>query len=79
LGWGGYLIDLAGQDLDPPVTTIAWRLAHIMVGCFVMRLDNEEFGGPQVYRGSYCTARATTPLPAPRRPQRRLPSWTPCT
>ena len=29
------------------MTTIAWRLAHIMVGCFVMRLDNEEFGGPR--------------------------------
>jgi hypothetical protein len=54
LGAGEYLIDLAGQDLDPPpVTTIAWRLAHIMVGCFVMRLDHEEFGGPQAYRGSY--------------------------
>jgi hypothetical protein len=54
LGAGEYLIDLAGQDLDPPpVTTIAWRLAHIMVGCFVMRLDHEEFGGPQVYQGSY--------------------------
>ena len=54
LGAGDYLLDLAGQDLDPPpVTTIAWRLGHIMVGCFVMRLDNEEFGGPEVYRGSY--------------------------
>jgi DinB superfamily len=54
LGAGEYLIDLAGHDLDPPpVTTIAWRLAHIMVGCFVMRLDNEEFGGPQAYRNSY--------------------------
>ena len=44
----------------PPVTTIAWRLAHIMVGCFVMRLDNEEFGGPTTaYRGSYrCGPRA---------------------
>jgi hypothetical protein len=29
LGAGGYLIDLAGRDLDPPaVTTIAWRLAR---------------------------------------------------
>jgi DinB superfamily len=41
-------------DLDPPpVTTIAWRLAHIIVGCFVMRLDNEYFGGPRTYQGSY--------------------------
>ena len=54
LGAGDYLIDMAGEDLDPPpVTTIAWRLAHIMVGCFVMRLDNEYFDGPQTYQGSY--------------------------
>jgi hypothetical protein len=54
LGAGGYLIDMAGEDLDPPpVTTIAWRLAHIMVGCFVMRLDSQYLGGPQVYGNSY--------------------------
>ena len=54
LGAGEYLIDLAGVDLDPPpVTTIAWRIAHILVGCFVMRLDNAEFGGPEIYQGSY--------------------------
>jgi hypothetical protein len=54
LGAGDYLIDISGYDLDPPpVTTIAWRLAHILVGCFVMRLDNEYFGGPQTYKGSY--------------------------
>jgi len=48
------IIHLAGTDLDPPpVTTIAWRLAHIIVGCFVMRLDSAYFGGPQVYRNSY--------------------------
>jgi hypothetical protein len=53
LGAGDCLIDLAGRDLDPPpVTTIAWRLAHIMAGCFVMRLDNGELGGPGAYRGS---------------------------
>jgi hypothetical protein len=54
LGSGDYLIDLAAEDLDPPpVTTIAWRIAHIIVGCFVMRLDDAEFDGPQIYRGSY--------------------------
>lgn len=54
LGAGAYLIDIAGEELDPaPVTTIAWRIAHIIVGCFVMRLDNQEFNGPQTYRGSY--------------------------
>lgn len=54
LGAGDYLIDIAEDDLDPtPVTTIAWRLAHMMVGCFVMRLDNEYFDGPRTYQGSY--------------------------
>jgi hypothetical protein len=54
LGAGDYLIDLSGRDLDPPpVTTIAWRIAHIIVGCFVMRLDSAYFGGPQIYRNSY--------------------------
>lgn len=54
LGAGDYLIDIAEKDFDPPpVTTIAWRLAHIMVGCFVMRLDGQYFGGPQTYRDSY--------------------------
>jgi DinB superfamily len=54
VGAGDYLIDIAAEDLDPPpVTTIAWRLAHIIVGCFVMRLDDQEFSGPQTYQGSY--------------------------
>lgn len=54
LGAGEYLLDLAEKDPDPPpVTTIAWRLAHIMAGCFVMRIDHAEFGGPETYRGSY--------------------------
>jgi hypothetical protein len=29
----------------PPVTTIAWRLAHVTVGCFEMR-SAAHFGGP---------------------------------
>lgn len=54
LGAGEFQLEIAGQELDPPpVTTIAWRLAHIMVGCFVMRLDDAEFDGPQTYQGSY--------------------------
>jgi hypothetical protein len=61
LGASDYLIDMAvptdpgeGEELDPaPVTTIAWRLAHIIVGCFVMRLDNWYFDGPQAHQGSY--------------------------
>jgi hypothetical protein len=53
LGAGGYLIDIAAEELDPPpVTTIAWRLAHIIVGCFAMRLDI-HFDAGRAYHGSY--------------------------
>jgi hypothetical protein len=53
-GSGEYVLDLAAEDLDPaPVTTIAWRIAHILVGCFVMRLDGPYFSGPQTYQDSY--------------------------
>jgi hypothetical protein len=53
LGAGEYLIDESQADLDPaPVTTIAWRLSHLIVGCFAMRLDY-HFGGPRVYRGVF--------------------------
>ena len=39
-------IDFAYPEPVPaPVTTIAWRLAHIIVGCFGMRVAS-HFGGP---------------------------------
>lgn len=33
------------EPSPPPVTTIAWRLAHIIVGVFAMR-NASHFGGP---------------------------------
>ncbi len=45
-GSGDYTVDFAfPQPEPPPVTTIAWRLAHIIVGCFGMR-NAAHFGGP---------------------------------
>lgn len=46
LGGGDYLIEYAHPAPDPaPVTTIAWRLAHVTVGLFAMR-NASHFGGP---------------------------------
>jgi DinB superfamily len=48
LGSGNFIADFAYPAPDPaPVTTIAWRLAHIIVGCFGMR-NAAHFGGPAV-------------------------------
>jgi hypothetical protein len=45
-GLGGYTADFTWPPPDPaPVTTIAWRLAHIIVGCFGAR-NAAHFGGP---------------------------------
>jgi hypothetical protein len=47
-GSGDYTIDFALPEPDPvPVTTIAWRLAHIIVGVLGMRVAS-HFGGPAV-------------------------------
>ncbi|HEY3504457.1 MAG TPA: DinB family protein [Actinocatenispora sp.] len=47
-GSGAYTVDFAFPEPDPaPVTTIAWRLAHVIVGVFGMRAAN-HFGGPAV-------------------------------
>jgi hypothetical protein len=48
VGSGEYTIDYATPEPDPPpVTTIAWRLAHIIVGVLGMR-NASHFGGPHV-------------------------------
>ena len=48
MGPGDLVIDFAMPPPQPePVTTIAWRLAHITVGCFGSR-SASHFGGPQV-------------------------------
>jgi hypothetical protein len=45
-GSGDYTADFAFPEPDPPpVTTIGWRLAHIIVGVFGMR-NAGHFGGP---------------------------------
>ncbi len=45
-GAGAYTIDFALPEPDPPpVTTIAWRLAHLVVGVLGERVAS-HFGGP---------------------------------
>ncbi|HEY0697693.1 MAG TPA: DinB family protein, partial [Micromonospora sp.] len=47
-GGGGFVADFAYPEPDPaPVTTIAWRLAHLIVGVFGMRVAS-HFGGPLI-------------------------------
>jgi hypothetical protein len=46
VGAGEFTMDYAMPPNDPePVTTIAWRLAHIIVGIFASRVAT-HFGGP---------------------------------
>src|SRR5687768_15222630 len=45
-GGGDYVLDWAWPEPDPsPVTTIAWRLGHLIIGVFGSRNAN-HFGGP---------------------------------
>src|SRR2546421_10657716 len=47
-GSGSYTVDFAWPEPNPaPVTTIAWRLAHITVGVFGIRAAN-HFNAPPV-------------------------------
>lgn len=44
-GAGDFTLDFAFPEPDPaPVTTIAWRLGHVIVGCLAMR-SASHFGG----------------------------------
>jgi hypothetical protein len=46
VGSGDYLYEFVyPEPQDPPVTTIAWRLAHVIVGVFAAR-NASHFGGP---------------------------------
>jgi hypothetical protein len=48
VGAGEFTMDYAMPEPDPaPVTTIAWRLAHIIVAVFGLR-NASHFGGPAV-------------------------------
>ncbi len=47
-GSGAFTIDFAFPEPDPPpVTTIAWRLGHLIVGVLGSRISS-HFGGPPV-------------------------------
>jgi len=60
-GAGEFVVDFAyPEPVPPPVTTIAWRIAHLVVGVFGMRVA-AHFGGPAVDYSSFAyagTARA---------------------
>jgi hypothetical protein len=60
---GTHLADFAFPEPDPaPVTTIAWRLAHLIVGVFGARTA-AHFGGPPVdYEKHLYAPDATTAL-----------------
>ncbi|WP_448316202.1 DinB family protein [Streptomyces sp. CO7] len=48
VGGGAFTIDYASPEPDPPpVTTIAWRLGHMVVGVLGLRVA-AHFGGPAV-------------------------------
>ncbi|GAA1275244.1 DinB family protein [Pseudonocardia aurantiaca] len=54
-GSGELTIDFAFPEPDPPVTTIAWRLAHVIVGVFGARVGS-HFGGPSMDYQSFAYA-----------------------
>lgn len=52
-GSGAMTVEFAFPEPDPaPITTIAWRLAHVVVGVFGMR-NASHFGGPPMDYGSF--------------------------
>jgi hypothetical protein len=52
-GNGGFTVDFAFPQPDPaPATTIAWRMCHLIIGVFGMRVAS-HFGGPAVDYASY--------------------------
>ncbi|MBC3191971.1 DinB family protein [Pseudonocardia sp. C8] len=55
-GSGDWVCDFAfPEPVPPPVTTIAWRLAHVIVGVFGMRVQ-AHLGGPPVDYTSHAYA-----------------------
>ena len=55
-GVGPFTVDFAYPEPDPPpVTTIAWRLAHIVVGVLGARVAS-HFGGPPVDYATFAYA-----------------------
>lgn len=53
VGTGPFVVDFAFPEPDPaPVTTIAWRLSHLIVGVFGAR-SATYFGGPPISYPDY--------------------------
>ena len=56
LGVGEYVLEYTDPEPDPaPVTTIAWRLTHVIVDCFGVRTFN-HFGGPDLRYSAFAPA-----------------------
>jgi hypothetical protein len=63
LGEGGFTFDYARPEPDPPrATTIAWRLCHLLVGVFGMRVAAHFGGPPASYQGYDYPGDAATAL-----------------
>jgi len=59
-GSGRLIVDFAFPEPDPaPVTTIAWRLGHVIVGVLGMR-NASHFGGPPMDYGTFEWAETAT-------------------
>jgi len=62
-GTGEFTIDFAFPEPDPaPVTTIAWRIGHLVVGVFGMRAASHFGGKPYDYESHAYPGDATTAL-----------------
>ncbi|MBP3080847.1 MULTISPECIES: DinB family protein [Streptomyces] len=73
-GSGDWTIDYAfPEPAPPPVTTISWRLGHLVVGVLGTRLA-AHFGGPETDYGSF--AYAGTAEEALRQLDTRYAEWT---
>ena len=59
-GTGPFTVEFAFPEPDPPpVPTIAWRLAHVIVGVLAVRVAS-HFGGPAADYGSFAYAGTAT-------------------
>ncbi|MFN2319740.1 MAG: hypothetical protein ABR500_08675 [Dermatophilaceae bacterium] len=73
-GSGEWLIDFAYPEPEPaPVTSIAWRLGHAIVGVLGMR-SHRHFGGPGA--DSMTWAYAGTAEEALQQPDNTYAGWT---
>ena len=62
-GSGDFVVDFAFPQPDPaPVTTIAWRIGHLVVGVFGMRVASHFSGPPMDYTSHDYPGDAATAL-----------------